>query len=121
MSAETAITRKRFLRHVEKSKDCWIWRGSVNPNGYGAFRMKHKIRGAHRVSYELWVGELSEFAVVHHKCGNKKCVRPAHLQAVCAAENNAEMLERNYYLRTIKKLQAEIEKLRKELGRNDTV
>lgn len=120
MPAETAITRKRFLRHVVKSKECWNWSGSIR-NGYGAFWFKKRVLGAHRVAYELWVGELGESDVVHHKCGNRTCVRPAHLQAVCAAENNAEMLERKHYLRTIKKLQAELEKLRKELGRDDTV
>ncbi len=115
MATHTNTARKRFLKHVEKSRGCWNWRASTR-NGYGAFRFHGKVARAHRVAYELWVGELSQVDVVHHKCGNKLCVRPAHLQRVSALENAAEMLERNAYLRAIKCLEAELAKLRKELG-----
>ena len=63
----------------------------------------------------MWVGPIEPTTVIHHKCGNPRCVRPSHLQAVSQADNIAEMLERQVYLRAIRRLEAEVRKLRQEL------
>ena len=117
MLHQTSKDRKRFLTHVKKTPYCWIWNGSKR-SGYGAFRYQGRLIAAHRVSYQLWVGSLTEADVVHHKCANRACVRPAHLQRLTSLENTAEMLERNGYIRAIKRLELELEKIKKELGRD---
>src|SRR3990167_8861821 len=41
---------------IEKTADCWIWRGRRGHNGYGTWG----ARRAHRVVYERLVGPIPE-------------------------------------------------------------
>lgn len=59
---------------------------------------------AHRVMAQATYGDIKD-KPVHHKCGDRRCVNPAHLQVVRPIENVAEMLERNAYLRRIAELE----------------
>jgi HNH endonuclease len=76
----------RFWRFVEKSDTCWTWTGA-KVRGYGYFRLEGKQRKAHRVSYELLVGPISEGLTLDHLCQNKGCVNPQHLEPVTSGEN----------------------------------
>lgn len=74
-----------------------------------------KQKRAHRVMYELVYGEIPPGAVVHHKCGNRHCINPDHLQLACNAENSLEMMARKTYEARIDSLEREVEDLREEL------
>lgn len=90
-----------------RSGECLIWNGCKS-HGYGIFRGK----GAHRWAYELANDmKLAPHQVVHHKCANRACVEPAHLEIVTSTANNAEMLERNTYLRRIAELEEALRKV----------
>lgn len=59
---------------------CWDWIGYRNPQGYGMCRSG--IAGekrAHRAAYVLANGPI-EGGHVHHKCENKSCINPDHLE-----------------------------------------
>ena len=72
----------RFWAKVHKGVDCWLWLGACSSNGYGAaFAGKRQI-GAHRVSYELANGPIPPGLVIDHLCRVRRCVNPAHLEAV---------------------------------------
>lgn len=76
-----------FLRKVTKTKSCWLWIGTFEPNGYGVIRFGADTMKAHRFAYELFVGEIADGLVIHHECNTRNCVNPAHLRAVTHREN----------------------------------
>jgi hypothetical protein len=80
------VLRRRLMRHVYISEDCWTWR--------------QPIKGVPR----LWIGDKeilatwASYYIVHRRwpetsgcqrltrlCGNKICVRPRHLDIVSAS------------------------------------
>jgi hypothetical protein len=84
---------ERFWAKVNKSGDCWEWTAYRGHNGYGqittgAAAPVKKTALAHRVSYEIANGKIPEGAVIDHKCHNKGCVNPDHLQAVSQKQNS---------------------------------
>jgi hypothetical protein len=81
--------KERFWTKVRvgESTECWPWQASLYPDGYGMFAVDSRPRHAHRVAYELAFGELPADRQVHHCCGNPRCVNPAHLSSLRAAEH----------------------------------
>ncbi|TXH57895.1 MAG: HNH endonuclease [Desulfurellales bacterium] len=72
----------------EPNSGCWLWDGSVAPNGYGKIEMvEGRWYGAHRLSYIAYKGDVPDGLVIHHKCENRVCVNPDHLEAVTQEYN----------------------------------
>lgn len=66
----------------EPNTGCWLWIGSLNSKGYAVIqkpRMRGKYIQAHRLSYQIHVGEIPEGAHICHKCDTPACVNPNHL------------------------------------------
>ena len=55
----TNIQHTNFWNKVKKTKTCWIWIGNGR-NGYGRIKINGKSLSAHRVSWELANGKISE-------------------------------------------------------------
>ena len=70
----------KILHASKRNKEtgCWLWQRSVI-DGYGAIWHMGRMHYAHRVSYEVFVGEIGEGYRVMHKCGCRACVNPDHL------------------------------------------
>lgn len=77
----------RFWEKVEKTDTCWNWAAYKRADGYGEFWLNGQSRYAHRVAYELEVGEIPEGLTIDHLCRNTSCVNPSHLEPVTHAEN----------------------------------
>lgn len=66
----------------EPNSGCWLWLGPVfkNRGGYGCFSHETEVmKRAHRVSWKLYIGDISEETHVLHSCDNVVCVNPDHL------------------------------------------
>ena len=89
---------RRFWSKVEKrgEDECWEWQGSLDGSGYGGFRYKGKLYGAHRMSM-LLDGQDIEGMYVLHTCDNRKCVNTNHLYLGNHQDNMKDRLEREGY------------------------
>lgn len=70
---------------------CWEWRGKRNHGGYGRICVSQAKGDAqvHRISYETFVGPIPDGAEIHHRCGNRPCCNPEHLEPVSTRENQS--------------------------------
>jgi hypothetical protein len=85
----------KFFERVKKTPTCWLWTGSIDPDGYGRFfvgRVSGKSKNvfAHRWSYETFVGPIPDKMVIDHladRCRFRNCVNPAHLEPTTGGDN----------------------------------
>ena len=82
---------ERFWAKVDKSGECWVWLGARKTRGYGTFWDGNRVVAAHRYSYELAKGDLTDGLVLDHRCRNTSCVNPAHLRQVTQKQNMEHM------------------------------
>jgi hypothetical protein len=85
---------ERFWPRVDRSGDCWEWRGGRIPQGYGAVWINGQNHPAHRVAWELTVGPIPPGLMVLHRCDNPPCVNPAHLWLGTQADNMADKVRK---------------------------
>ena len=87
---------ERFWSHIERRgpRECWIWFGSTVNHGHGRFRLGNRLLLAHRYSYELAHGPISDGVVICHSCDTPACCNPAHLAAGSQRRNMGECAER---------------------------
>ncbi len=83
---------KRFLSKVKVSGECWLWKGYVDPNGYGWFCYQGRNVPATRFAYATFKGVIPARHHAHHtdKCPHHNCIRPSHLWAITKKENDSD-------------------------------
>lgn len=74
---------------LEPNSGCWLWLGRWHgaKRKYGYYQHEGRQYLAHRLSYELLVGEIPEGLVIDHLCRTPPCVNPEHMEIVTIAEN----------------------------------
>lgn len=103
---------ERFWSKVRIAESCWLWSGRIREDGYAEIDVGNKSPFAHRVAYELTVGPIPEGMEIDHKCHNidilciggkacqhRRCVNPAHLEAVVPSVNTRRAHARKTHCR----------------------
>jgi hypothetical protein len=73
---------------------CWKWKDATNKNGYALFQIMGRRTNANRVSYELFVGPITDNKFVCHHCDNRECTNPDHLYLGTPQDNSNDMVSR---------------------------
>lgn len=99
---QAADEAERFWAKVDTSAGPdgdWLWTGCLTWDGYGRFRVVREGRSthirAHVWAYEDQVGPTDGLPVDHVRdrgCRSRRCVNPAHLEAVSTLENTRRAL-----------------------------
>lgn len=77
----------RFWSRVKQDPGCWLWQGRIGQAGYGVFDFQGGEQRAHRLAYEMRVGEIPSGMVIDHVCHTPNCVRPDHLRLATVKQN----------------------------------
>lgn len=87
---------KRLANGIASATEdgCWEWTRITNGDGYGQLCVAGRMVYAHRLAYQLGVGEIPEGMHILHSCDNPRCINPAHLSAGTRSENMKECSER---------------------------
>lgn len=95
---------------------CWEWLGPLTGKGYSRVAIMKNGKtiafGAYRMVLEAHLGrKLHPKMEAHHRCTNKLCVNPEHIQEVTENQNMAEMKARKFYLNRIQELEEALREL----------
>lgn len=88
LSRNGEVILEGFVARIDRSGECWIWTGHRTKEGYGLVHVGPSRRVyAHRLAYQLFVGEIVSGQFVCHRCDTPSCVRPEHLFAGTHTDN----------------------------------
>lgn len=86
----TEVEWSKFWKHVTKQENgCWLWKRCATRYAYFGFR--GKTISAHRFAYRAWPTTEpipDETPQLDHRCRNRSCVNPDHLDPVTNKENS---------------------------------
>ena len=71
----------------DEMSGCWNRMRGNNKLGYSQIHVGRRTLASHRLSYEIYRGEIPSGLVLDHLCRNACCINPFHLEAVTQRDN----------------------------------
>ena len=76
---------------TDTESGCWEWQGPTSGDGrgggYGRMSLNGQTVAVHRVVYTHYFGFIPGKKHIDHRCRNRRCCNPLHLELVSAKEN----------------------------------
>jgi len=72
--------------------ECWVKKTMRGVDRWGYWRLNTlgKTTKAHRIAYELFIGQIPSGMCVCHRCDNGSCINPSHLFLGTFGDNNRD-------------------------------
>lgn len=86
---------------LNEELECWEWQGADSGKGNGAGRGYGRISidghtsAVHRVMWSCVNGYLPHKKQIDHKCNNRICCNPDHLELVTCKQNHKRRIRRS--------------------------
>jgi hypothetical protein len=105
--SEPSLKKKKHIRRgtpeerfwnrviIAGVRDCWLWDGPCDTDGYGMFFVDTQRFRASRFAYMLANGPIPSGQGVLHHCDNPPCVNPAHLFLGTPKDNALDSVSKN--------------------------
>jgi hypothetical protein len=84
--ARVPVGERPMVRTVDP-RECILWTGCRDRDGYGAKWMNGKRVMVHRWAYEQRFGPIPPGMQIDHLCKNRPCYNSEHLEAITRKEN----------------------------------
>lgn len=95
-SGELRMVRFWAKVDMRRTDECWPWKASVNPYGYGRFKIaSYETTTASRVALIASTRQEPDGMQVLHRCDNPRCCNPNHLYFGTHEQNMRDKIERN--------------------------
>jgi hypothetical protein len=79
---------------VDEETGCYLWQGSMSPNGYGVVNIGGRTQSAHRFSWEQTNGEIEDGLNILHSCDVRNCLNPDHMSLGSKKDNSEDMVRK---------------------------
>ena len=97
--------------------NCWNWLKFCRDDGYPLLSENGISQYVHRVSYEISTNlQIPKNKVIRHKCDNKRCCNPEHLELGSTRENG---IDARNYSKSTKLTEQQVRQLKQELLTTD--
>lgn len=87
MPSENDVLQRRLNEKSRREGECLVFYTTVQPNGYGQMWNGRRPEQAHRIAYRIAYGDIPRDTEIDHKCRNRACINPEHLQAITHKQN----------------------------------
>jgi hypothetical protein len=92
-SHSQSITKELLESLANKDRNgCWVWPGATQTIGYGVLTLNGTQQLVHRLTWQLWFGQIPKNLYVLHTCDVRRCFNPLHLWLGTQQDNVRDMI-----------------------------